>query len=227
MRLTRHWVYEDVLKLGKTGDDNFFLDIGCCMGTDVRKLVVDGYPPNKVIASDLCSEFWDIGKKLFKADAEGDKIRFIQEDITELDPKALESMPSPDNTLAAPNTLSDLHQRCSVIHISYVFHFFSKEQQYNLACTLASLLSPKPGSIIFGAQVGLAEAGERTSAMGYKTFGQCPLSWKELWVGEGGVFSADAAECEAKLFEPEPKDAITPNPIDKKPYLLKWSVKRL
>lgn len=61
--------YQKVLQLGKGRRDALFLDLGCAcaclvkvflaypdgfsVGTDIRKLIQDGYPAQNVIASDL------------------------------------------------------------------------------------------------------------------------------------------------------------------------------
>ena len=72
LRISRHPVYGDLLRLGKE-HGGILLDIGCCckllvvlrtcstvcltylvkVGNDARKAVSDGYPVDKVIASDL------------------------------------------------------------------------------------------------------------------------------------------------------------------------------
>ncbi|KAF8838070.1 hypothetical protein BDN67DRAFT_982813 [Paxillus ammoniavirescens] len=45
--------YEDVKKIGLTRKGAILLDIGCCVGTDIRKAVADGFPAERTIGSDL------------------------------------------------------------------------------------------------------------------------------------------------------------------------------
>ena len=52
-KIARLYAYKDLLKLGKERPGALFLDIGCCVGCDVRKPVADGFPVDQVIASDL------------------------------------------------------------------------------------------------------------------------------------------------------------------------------
>jgi len=42
------------------------IDIGCCFGTDIRQLIVDGAKIPHITAVDQFSEFWELGLKLFE-----------------------------------------------------------------------------------------------------------------------------------------------------------------
>ncbi len=53
LKIARLPAYGKLLKIGKERKGALFLDIGCCLGNDVRKVVVDGFPMNQVFASDL------------------------------------------------------------------------------------------------------------------------------------------------------------------------------
>ncbi|OAX31262.1 hypothetical protein K503DRAFT_665176, partial [Rhizopogon vinicolor AM-OR11-026] len=46
-------VYEQVLRLGRECKDPIFLDIGCCLGNDIREVVHDGFLAAKTIGTDL------------------------------------------------------------------------------------------------------------------------------------------------------------------------------
>lgn len=56
--------YEQVLSRTKQGEK--LLDLGCCMGQDIRKLVFDGAPAENVSATELEPEFIDLGFELFR-----------------------------------------------------------------------------------------------------------------------------------------------------------------
>ena len=87
-----------------------------------------------------------------------------------------------------------------VIHTSSFFHLFSEEQQLELAQKMAGLLSPVPGSTIFGMHAGLAEKGfskEGNRRTGGPLFCHSPDSWKELW--NGGIFKKGTVKVEATL----------------------------
>jgi SAM-dependent methyltransferase len=40
------------------------IDIGCCMGTDIRKLILDGATPSNIVGIDI-DKFWHLGYELF------------------------------------------------------------------------------------------------------------------------------------------------------------------
>lgn len=45
--------YEALVKLKDERPNALFLDLGCCFGNDVRKVVSDGWPVGQCVASDL------------------------------------------------------------------------------------------------------------------------------------------------------------------------------
>lgn len=53
LKARRYSVYNDVLQIAGTHPGALFLDIGCGVGNDTRRLVADGWPAHQVIASDL------------------------------------------------------------------------------------------------------------------------------------------------------------------------------
>ena len=53
IKVSRYPAYKDLLQLGKERPNALFLDIGCGVGNDTRKVVADGFPAKQVIASDL------------------------------------------------------------------------------------------------------------------------------------------------------------------------------
>ena len=94
----------------------------------------------------------------------------------------------PEVDIASLTSLNPLRGRLSAIHAANFFHLFSEEQQTIVAKKFASLLSPEPGSLIFGAHVAKAEAkGVYPIVMKLETvqsvdmFSHCPESWTTLW----------------------------------------------
>jgi len=124
-------------------------------------------------------------------------------------------------SLASTKSLSSLQGHISVIHVSALFHLFKEEPQRRVAQKLASLLSPVPGSIIFGLHRGLPEPGEITNVGKAKDtiFAHSPESWRKLWIREGdeGVFPPGMVEVESSITQ-IPGTAV---------YMLAWSVKRI
>ncbi|GBE78163.1 hypothetical protein SCP_0110460 [Sparassis crispa] len=95
---------ERLLKLGKERKGAIFLDIGCCFANDIRKAVINDYPVENAIASDLEADFWRLGHQLFKSTAETFSVRFVPGDA--LDANFLKQVP-PFYTPETPRP--DLH----------------------------------------------------------------------------------------------------------------------
>ncbi|KAG2747154.1 hypothetical protein P692DRAFT_20835931 [Suillus brevipes Sb2] len=182
--MSRHAKYQSVLQLGRDCRSPLLLDLGCCFGNDARKAVADGWPITGMISTDLRQELWDLG-------------HFIAGDC--LDPAFLSSesghMSRSPPDLSSPASLNDLHGKLTAIHASSVFHLFSAEQQASLVRAVAALLSPVPGSIVFGSHVGLPKQGtirEEILGMTVEMYCYDPESWNKLWE-DAGPFKTEAA----------------------------------
>jgi len=235
LKISRLFPYQDLLKIGKQRNEPILLDIGSCFGNDARKAIADGYPLEYVVTSDLHPEFADLGHKLFRTTPETYPIAFIRGDA--FDPKHLKVVPPlltanaptvdtvpPALDLRSLTSLNPLHGRVAAIHASSFFHLFREEKQLHLARALAGLLSPEPGSIIFGLHVALAEKGFTTpeTGVGHRLFCHSPVTWAQLWDGE--VFEKGVVNVQTKLVE------VVGNfrgGGDQTTTLLIWSVTRL
>ncbi|KAI8086237.1 S-adenosyl-L-methionine-dependent methyltransferase [Halteromyces radiatus] len=65
-RMTQRFFYSMLLKYGQQYDKPFLLDIGCCTGTDLRQLYLDGYPKDYLVGIDTSSHYIDCGYDLFR-----------------------------------------------------------------------------------------------------------------------------------------------------------------
>ena len=146
--------------------------------------------------------FWDLGHELFKSTPESFPVPFVGGDV--FDPSILEPVAPYKETPQAPipalsslTSLNPLRGHVSVIHASSFFHLFSETRQLQLARALAGLLSPEPGSVMFGSQIGSPVKGLKQSSNGGRMFCHSPESWRELWVGP--VFKQDNVEVEILL----------------------------
>ncbi|KAF2028655.1 hypothetical protein EK21DRAFT_101686 [Setomelanomma holmii] len=160
-------VYPEVLERIKKGE--LYLDIGCCMGQDTRKLVSDGAPPENVFASDLKGEFWDIGHDLF-LDKDTLGVKFIQADV-----------------LDADSGLKELNGKLSLVLAHSFFHLFSWDDQVKAAKRVVELLKPEPGVMIFGRQGAKPNAGSFAKINTLHTaYWHNVESWAKMWeqVGE-------------------------------------------
>lgn len=133
---------------------------------------------------------------------------------------------SPRPLLVSLTSLTPLQGHVSAIHASSLFHLFNEAQQLELAHRIASLLSPVPGSVIFGSHGGLLEKGwryeeaENADKTPYKMFCHSPESWAELW--DGQVFEKGSVSVVAGV-----KKVERPEMGGKVFFLLWWSITRL
>ncbi|KAJ3486379.1 hypothetical protein NLI96_g4292 [Meripilus lineatus] len=186
LMMSANAIYPEIIEAGKSRG-TIFLDLGCFMGTDVRKLVMDGYPAQNVLGADLRQAFIDLGYQLYQ-DTTANPIRFFTSDIFTVHPH-----PSPPGL--AQNTeintkceeisqianLEQLRGRIDHFYLGALFHLFDEETQYALALRVASLLKRQSGSVIFGRHQGLRSAGLLDDIMKKERYGHSPSSWMLLW----------------------------------------------
>ncbi|KAF7342739.1 hypothetical protein MSAN_01989000 [Mycena sanguinolenta] len=217
--------YEHVLNLGKTVPGAILVELGCCLGNDVRKIASDGFPSENIIASDLREGFWTVSHKLYPNPPKKFAGTFIPGDA--LDPEFLGLMPIlkevPEG--ATPNlpslkSLNPLHGRVSAIHTGSFFHLFSEEKQLEIARKFAGLLSPRPGSMIFGCHGTQPTKGFMRGSRDNQIFCHSPESWKEMW--EEQVFEPGTVEVQSFLKN---SGKVLNSTTDF--WMLYWSVKRL
>ncbi|KAJ3574693.1 hypothetical protein NP233_g1602 [Leucocoprinus birnbaumii] len=211
LKISRLPAYKYLMQLKDDRPGAILLDAGCCsdratVGNDLRKAVADGWPVENAIATDLEAEFWKYGHELFKSTPETFPAGFIAGDLLSDETLTPQTRFYTPPTTARPSnlqslkSLTPLNGHISAIHASSFFHLFDEERQANLAKRLASLLSPEPGSIIFGRHGGLPEKGSRevhSMKTDVKVFCHSPESWKELWDGE--VFEKGSVRVNVEL----------------------------
>ncbi|KJX99669.1 methyltransferase domain-containing protein [Zymoseptoria brevis] len=132
--------YPQVLERLKGGQT--LLDVACCFGQDVRKLVYDGAPITNVFGSELEQRFVDLGFDLFQ---DRDRLagQFTAGDLFSDDLGGLAG------------------KQFDMIHAASFFHLFSWKDQVDVMSRTVRLLKPKSGSVIFGRQTAVDEAREQ------------------------------------------------------------------
>jgi hypothetical protein len=137
------------------------------------------------------------------------------------------SGPAPD--LRSLTSLNPLHGRVFAIHASAIFHLFGEEKQLHLARALAGLLSPEPGSMIFGAHIGVDEKKgfepSITHRGHHRMWCHSPESWTELW--DGLVFEKGVVKAQTILMHGERKKVQPDAPQNATVAYLVWLVTRL
>ncbi|EGO04103.1 hypothetical protein SERLA73DRAFT_158452 [Serpula lacrymans var. lacrymans S7.3] len=151
-----------------------------------------------------------------------------------LDVQAKAYKGSPKTTVPKLNTVTTLNAlrgHISALHAAAFFHLFSEEQQLAVGRSLAPLLSPLPGSVIFGYHIGKKEKG-LIEMFGHTLFCHCPETWAAMW--DGVVFAKGTVRVDVKLQEKRPSMELSPKVTGNIPaeeakamMWLVWSVTRL
>lgn len=168
-------------------------------------------------------EFWDLGHELFRSTPEPFPVKFLEGDVFNTNflahnqpiYKVIDPKPIAPSTLTS---LTPLHGRLSAIIAIALFHVFDEEQQIQLAHRLGALLSPEPGSMIIGWQVGSAVKKMETRLWGHM-FYQSPTAWRDIW--DGQVFKKGTVKVEIVLKH------VPEVPVDMELDGIFWSVTRL
>lgn len=138
LRIYEQPSYDTVVRRLKQGAK--YLDIGCCLGQDIRKLVMDGAPPENLYGAELHAPFIDVSYELFRD--HGLAATFMEADALDI------SVGSP---------LSKLKGEVDFIHLGMVLHVFGQENQRAVLENCISLLKPERGSMVLGTAVGHVE----------------------------------------------------------------------
>lgn len=121
------------------------MDLGTCLGQDLRKLLFDGAPPQSLYGLDIFPEYECVGHELFR-DADTFQNHFIAADIFDE---------------AVDSKLAKTEGTWDVICIIMFLHIYDWDTQVRTCKRILKLLSRKPGSMVIGAQTGSTEAGEQ------------------------------------------------------------------
>jgi SAM-dependent methyltransferase len=215
--LHQHTVYPEIIQRVQNGEH--FLDLGCCFGQEIRKLIQDEAPAENLHGSDLRHEFVDLGYELFRdKEGEGGKINWHLANVFD------------DEDVA----WKQLAGKISIIYTGSFFHLFDRDEQLAAAKRVVSLLKPEAGVLLLGRQVGNEEPGD-FDASGYigekKRYRHNPQSWKELWdeVGEatGTKWKVDASFEDKELHVGGPEKELTDLRRERNMKRLKFVIRRI
>ncbi|KAI1128659.1 hypothetical protein F5Y10DRAFT_264850 [Nemania abortiva] len=139
----RHPDYPRILeRITSTTSAPRFLDLGTCLGQDVRTLLHNGASPSTIYGADVLPGFKDAGHALFKDRDRFDESHFITGDIF-----------SEDDELAKTKGTWD------IVHIAMFLHVFSLADQEVVSKNVLKLLKVVPGSTVIGTQTGSLDSG--------------------------------------------------------------------
>ncbi|KAE8376141.1 hypothetical protein BDV26DRAFT_294371 [Aspergillus bertholletiae] len=136
--LSRSPQYAQVLELLKSGA--LFIDLGCGVGQDIRRLVYDGAPGQNLIGLDIYGGFVDLGFELFQDRASLGASFLIQSFFD-------------DTTL-----LRRVMGKVSVINSGYFMHLWDWDGQIRIGQRMMELL-PTGGGLVTGVHFGSKRSG--------------------------------------------------------------------
>jgi len=150
-RMNSNPAYQKYIKRNKRLSDLKFVDIGCCFGTDLRQLLLDGASLYNITALDQFSQFWKAGLDLF-------------EDTKRMSPLArsnifLEASFLADDIFKRLYSFlgHDAQETYDCVYMGSVLHLLN-EQDIERALEVAAKLL-KSGGVYFGQNVGRSQPG--------------------------------------------------------------------
>ncbi|KAJ6782923.1 hypothetical protein PWT90_03075 [Aphanocladium album] len=155
--------YDEIKRRLTTGGEKY-LEVGCCFGQELRKLVIDGVPQESLYASDLDLTFAELGFELFR-----DKGRLTTPFI------------AADILAPGPSNLDQLQGQISIVGASLFFHLFSWEQQLFIGRRLVGLLAKDVKGLIVGGHAGADEGFKQLTYLDHPVFLHSASSWQKLW----------------------------------------------
>ena len=151
-------MYSRIVELTKRGGS--FLDVGCFVGHDLRRLVSDGSPSARLVGVDIVSH-WDVGYNLFR-----DRGRF-EAHFEECD-------------ILAPSLALRNMAPFDAIAVALVLHQWSWEQQLKALLEITKLASKE--ALVVGIQVGSVQVDDDQGKGKYgKGVWHDPQSFQKLW----------------------------------------------
>lgn len=161
-------------RLSNTSTPQTLLDLGCCFGQDIRRLVADGVRGENLYGVDLRLQFLELGYELFR-DKVSLRAHFLEGDVFEEDAEA-----------EGGKELSTLDGKIDIIYAASFLHLFDWEEQVRVGMRMVRFM--RGDSLVFGRQVGTTKPGPYPRRMdpSRSRYTHDPDSFQRLWdeVGE-------------------------------------------
>lgn len=193
-----------VLPRLKQGDS--LLDLGACMGQDLRKCVFDGAPSDRLYASDLFAEYEDLAYELWRDRDSFPQHHFLADDVL-----------AENDLFMNGNLMTKLGPgQTDMIVINMFLHLFDYSNQIKVATRILRLLSHRPGSIVLGSQAGVVNPVEQALKPPFdKTedgqtrtiFRHSPASFIKMWEDAGRAAGVPLKPISVVLEQPKATEA--------------------
>ena len=159
--------YPRLLSLLKSAPETTFLDLGCCFGQDIRKLVYDGVKAQQLFGAELRADFFDLGYELFK-DRKTLGTTFLVADVFD------------DSETSSLNVLEG---KTDIVYAASFLHLFNWDEQIAVCKRIVKILRPQKGSVVFGRQVGTTKPGlyEGNTGVSSQKWRHDEGTFKEMW----------------------------------------------
>ncbi len=136
----------------QAGDGARFLDVGCCLGQDVRKLLYDGAPPASVAGAELNPAFIELGYELFR-DRGNTETLLLAANIL-------------DDPASPASPLHPLVGQFSAVQLGMLLHLLTWDEQLAAFRHAFALLRGRAGDRVFGQATGHLD-GTPTASLGH------------------------------------------------------------
>jgi SAM-dependent methyltransferase len=165
LNLCQRPAYIRIMNKVKASPSARHLDIGCCVGQDIRRLAYDGVPSERIVGLELERGFIDLGYDLFR-DRDKIKSQFVVANMLDENNDELDSLAGSFDT----------------IHVGMVIQLFNRDEQMKFLAKVFKLGKEEPGVLIVGHFLGHTDAAEDVPGK----FGQANMrhnleSWFKLW----------------------------------------------
>jgi len=140
-RIARNPFYSELMMRLKSKPEGARLqlaDVGCCFGTDVRKLILDGWPKEDITAVDIEPGYWQFGMDMY-SDKEKLNVPTIWSDLTKDD----------------FNSDKKLSGSFDFIYTGAVLHCLTEDQAVGFVKNIKEIL--KSGGVYFGSTLGAVQ----------------------------------------------------------------------
>lgn len=165
LNLCQRAAYQRILCKLKAHPGARHLDVGCCVGQDIRRLVYDGVPSSQIVGLELERGFVELGYDLFLDNPETLHTQFVI-----------------GNMLDDGNAeLNALEGTFDTFHVGLVLHLFNLQEQVKFLKRIMKLSKRDTTVLVVGHCIGHVDGVEVTSTRGELTMRHNLETWEKLW----------------------------------------------